>query len=60
MNVWETFHFNVMGTLHGNVFYGFGGTFWERSRNVKLLAGQQQSTETHLVINFMISQVHLS
>ena len=30
MNVWETFHFNVMGTLHGNVFYGFGGTFWER------------------------------
>ena len=41
MNVWETFHFNVMGTLHGNVFYGFGGTFWERSGNVKLLAGYQ-------------------
>ena len=39
MNVWETFHFNVMGTLHGNVFCGFGGTFWERSGNVKLLAG---------------------
>ena len=41
MNVWETFHFNVMGTLYGNVFYGLGETFWERSGNVKLLAGLQ-------------------
>ena len=34
MNVWETFHFNVMGTLHSNVFLWFLGnvlvTFWER------------------------------
>ena len=40
MNVWGTFHFNVMGSLHGNVFNGLWGTFWERSGNVKLLAGE--------------------
>ena len=62
MNVWETFHFNVMGTLHGNVFYGFGGTFWERSRNVKLLAGywtRELRFARHHAISFVNINVRL-